>query len=109
MIQKKLTATLSASCHNVNCVCVIVQPTQQQCDSASKIFCTCWTFLLKPKPGKMVFLVRALTILVATLLTRSAAAEETCAKGDPGCDSSKHHDKYSEKANKGTFEVGVLL
>ena len=55
----------------------------------------------------MVFLVRALSILVATLLTRNVEAEETCAKGDPGCDASKHHDKYSEDANMGTFEVGV--
>ena len=56
-----------------------------------------------------MFLVRALSILVATLLTSSLAAEETCAKGDPGCDASKHHDKYSEDANMGTFEVEVLL
>ena len=57
----------------------------------------------------MAFPLRALTLLMATLLTRSVAAEETCAKGDPGCDASKHHDKYSEDANMGTFEVGVLL
>ena len=57
----------------------------------------------------MAFPLRALTILMATLLTRSVAAEETCAKGDPGCDASKHHEKYSEEANMGTFEVGVLF
>jgi len=57
----------------------------------------------------MVFLVRALTLLMATFLTRSVAAEETCAKGDPGCDASRHHDKYSEDANKETFEVEAFL
>ena len=55
----------------------------------------------------MVFPLMALTILMASLLARSVAAEETCAKGDPGCDASKHHAKYSEDANMGTFEVGV--
>ena len=58
----------------------------------------------------MAFPLRALIIFgTALLVTSSTAAEETCAKGDPGCDASKHHEKYSEDANMGAFEVGVLL
>ena len=107
MIQNKLTATPSASCHNDNCVYGIVQYSNS--DLATKVFCTCWTFLLKSKLGKMAFPLRALIIFGTALVTSSTAAEETCAKSDPGCDASKHHDKYSEDANMGTFEVGVLL
>ena len=56
-----------------------------------------------------MFPLRALIIFGTALVTSSTAAEQTCAKDDPGCDASKHHDKYSEDANMGTFEVGVLL